>query len=111
MLRHSVVEGVVECRVLIAAVNELIAVAGNELDRRGRETDLEAVEIPKQGRVIVVNAAVRFVGDDDVEETGIEVGKEAVESRIGGEVDVGVPVVMRSGIENGESGISRRSRR
>ena len=43
-------------------------VAADQLDRRGGQADLERIEVVEQVAVAVVDAAVRFVGDDQVEE-------------------------------------------
>ena len=61
------------------------------LHRRGGEPDLRAVEVVEQVAVAVVDAAVRFVGDDQIEEADVE-GLEALHhGRIGGQVDALVP--------------------
>ena len=61
--------------------------------RRGGQTDLEAVEVGEQVAVAVVDAAVRLVGDDEVEEAHVERLEALHHRRVGGKVDAVVPVL------------------
>ena len=65
-------EAEVSGRVAALAAEDLEGVAGDEIDRRGGQPDLEAVEIGEQVAVAVVDAAVRLVGDDQVEKADVE---------------------------------------
>ena len=62
-LCDSSVQIEVEGRVLISAIEYLEAVAGDELDRGGGKADLQAIEIAKKIAVVVVDAAMGFVGN------------------------------------------------
>ena len=46
----GVLEAEVRGRVAVLAAEDLVGVAGDELDRRGRQADLEAVEVGEQSR-------------------------------------------------------------
>ena len=84
---HGLLQVIVRRRQLSFAVEEPEGVAGDEIDRRGRQADLEAVEIVKHVAVDVVDAAVRLVGDDQVEESHIEGLEDLLHRRVGGEED------------------------
>ena len=82
-------------RVLVLAAEDLVRVAGNEVDGRGGQADLEAIEILEEFAVAVVDAAVRFVGDDQVEEAHVERLEALHHRRVGGQVDAACPVLRR----------------
>ncbi len=92
----GVLEAEVGRRVAVLAAEDLVRVAGDELDRRGGQADLEAVEVGEQVAVAVVDAPVRLVGDDQVEEAHVEALEALHHRRVGGEVDPLV-AVLRGG--------------
>src|SRR5690606_23290675 len=51
------------------------------------QSNLKGIEIIEQVAVLVVDAAVAFVGDDQVEEAHIQLGKAVHHARVGGDVD------------------------
>src|SRR5262249_22927647 len=78
VLLDGFIEVVIESRVLIPAVEKLEAVSCDELDWRSGQAYLEAVKVSKEIAVMVVDAPVGFVGDQEIEEARIEVLEESV---------------------------------
>jgi len=64
-------------------------------------TDLEAIEIAKHIAITVVDAAVGFVCDHQVEKARIKGLKDLVHCRVGGQVDAFVAILCRSRIYDG----------
>jgi hypothetical protein len=59
--------------IAVLAGEQLVGVALDELHRRRGEADLQRVEVLEQRAELLVDAAVRLVGDDQVEEADVEV--------------------------------------
>src|SRR5690606_13921879 len=68
----SSIQTELESRVGGFAVENIEGVAADELHRGSGEANLQRVEVVEQVAVLVVDAAVAFVGDDQVEEAHIE---------------------------------------
>lgn len=101
--RHEVggrrVDGLLEREVrrgvVVLAAEELVGLVLDLRARGGREADLQGVEVPEDRAVLPVDAAVRLVGDDEVEEADVEVLEALVHRRVGREVDALVAVARR----------------
>src|SRR5690606_27614499 len=76
-----------EGRVGGFTVEHVEGVAADELHRRGSQSNLKGIEIIEQVSVLVVDAAVAHVGNDQVEEAHIQLGKAVHHARVGGDVD------------------------
>ena len=74
-------------RVGCFTVEDIEGVAGDKFHRGGGETDLQGVEVIKQVTVLVVDTAVAFVSDDQVEEAHIELGEAIHHAWVSGDVD------------------------
>ncbi len=59
----------------------------HHVNRRGRQANLEGIKILKQIAVNVVDRAMGFIGDDQIEITNIEMVHDFHHTRIGGDVD------------------------
>lgn len=62
----------------------------HHVDRRGRQANLERIKILKQVAVDVVDRAVGFIGDDQIEITDIKMVHDFHHAGISGNVDPGV---------------------
>jgi hypothetical protein len=100
LARQRVAEPEVRGGVALGAAEVLEGVAADELDRGGGEADLERVEVPEERLVLLVDAAVRLVGDDQVEEPDVEVLVALHHRRVGGEVDALVALVGGGGADH-----------
>src|SRR5262249_1682897 len=63
---------VIRRRQLALAIKEPERALSNEIDGRRSKADLMAVEIPEDVAVNIVDRAVRFIRDNDVEKSRIE---------------------------------------
>jgi hypothetical protein len=110
--RHEVLAGdglgqaEVRGRIALGATEVREGVAADVVDRGRGEADLQRVEVQKQGLVLVVDAAVRLVGDDQVEEADVEVLVAGHHRRVGGEVDAGRLVAAGAGADH-DPGLAR----
>lgn len=82
--------GIVEGRVVAVAAEQVAGALRDHLDRGGGQAELEAVEPAKEVTVDVVDRAVALVGDDQIEEAGIEAAEDLRHRRVRGKID---PVV------------------
>src|SRR5581483_8255339 len=75
----------------------LVRVAGDEFDWGGGQPNLKTVEVGEEFSIAVVDAAMRFVGDDEVEEPDIERLVALHHRWICAEVDALVTILRCSG--------------
>ena len=73
--------------VLVFAAEKRIGIALDEFDRGGGEADLIGIKPAENIAIAIVNAAVRFIRDDQIKEAGVEVLKAFHHRRVGREVN------------------------
>ncbi|MDT4838995.1 hypothetical protein FQZ97_727740 [compost metagenome] len=90
-VRRVVVDGGIEAelkgRIGGLAIEHVEGVAADELHRGGREAYLQGIEVIEQVTVFVVDTAVAFVCNNQVEEAHIELGEAVHHARVGGDVN------------------------
>ena len=95
LVADRLVVGIVRGGVFVFAAEQLISITEYKLYRSGGEADLIAVEPAEDVAEAVVDAAVRFVGHDEIEEADVEVLIALHHRRVGGEVDALFLIVRR----------------
>ena len=83
--------------LLVLAVEERVGVPADELDRGGRQADLQGIEVVEQLAIPVVDRAMRLVGDHQVEEADVEGLEDLHHGRVGRQVDAVFTVLVRPG--------------
>jgi len=79
-------------RVSILAAEQLVGVALDEPNRRGREANLKCIEVLKESAEFLLDAPVGLVGDDKIEEADIEILEALHHRGIRGEINALVAV-------------------
>ena len=88
------------CRIPVLAIEEIVRIALDEANGRSRQTDLERIEVLEERSNFLVDATMRFVGNDEIKKTDIKLLETLHHRGVGREVDTLVSVTRRVAADN-----------